>query len=132
MDTVILCAIAAAYLLKILILEKRMSHEGPFLFNRIVVVNGHTQRASLFDLIRRVFGAYHIEEGENYTKWILKTSSLGEVWTCPWCLSFWSSIPFTVAAFINLDYENYFIFVIHLFICFVAAFLYQVSEYVDQ
>lgn len=107
----LLLGIPATYVLHALLLQEKDSHEGPFPLNknRFVIFKydrtrdeWHYQRVALFDVIRRVFGAYDVEKeelsgGTAVENWIVKEgSALGQVWTCPFCLSFWISLLFSV------------------------------------
>lgn len=137
MDSLILLliviGIASAYFLSIMILEAKESHEGPILIrNRFVSIKGEIQRASIFDLIRRCLFAFHVMKQENNTYlWVLKNTPFGEVWTCPRCLSFWTTIPFTTFFFTitNIDPLNLFsVITVHLALSFTSLFLYRLIE----
>ena len=93
----LLMGIPSAYIVHVMILKPKISHEGPFPIKRRVIFlfdEGleHSQKAALFDVIRRIFGAYHVTENG----WIVKTNALGEVWSCPTCLSFWAALLFSI------------------------------------
>lgn len=84
-------AFALAYLVKVLMLEEKEDHEGPWpaLFGRVYFPESeHLQRVALFDRIRRIFGVYIIEDN----LWTVNEAR-AELWTCPVCLSFWVALP---------------------------------------
>ena len=99
----IILGIAAAYPLNALILERKMSHEGPFKSkNRTVTflmetgedgitLGIHKQRVCLWDWIRRIDGVYDVKGDEWYVN-----AWRAERWTCPFCLSFWISFFFSL------------------------------------
>ncbi|APU89039.1 hypothetical protein Rctr85_010 [Virus Rctr85] len=58
----------------------------------------YTQPVTLFDWVRRLFGAYAVQRVSDdpvEEVWYVKDERM-EVWTCPVCLSFWLSLVPTV------------------------------------
>lgn len=93
---VIICGVAAAYPLRSLILIERDDHEGPFRSKTLFVrfpSTGHVQRVALFDWIRRLTGVYEVTGVE----WVVRegTTQVERI-TCPFCLSWWASLPFSI------------------------------------
>lgn len=97
---ILIFSIANGYILNWLYLQKRTSHEGIFKSKTLKVVfpqhdDGfeiepeHIQRVAFPDYVRRVFGAYDIKADN----WVV--SEKAEVFTCRFCLSFWTSIIFS-------------------------------------
>ena len=86
------------YLTKILLLEPKDSHEGPFIqVGKHVIFpmpdhRVHVQRFSLFDQIRYWCGAY-FRDGH---KFFVRNDWRTELWTCPFCLSLWLAFLFTI------------------------------------
>lgn len=96
----LLLGIPAAYLIQVLLLVERESHEGPFRSEEKRVRfpdSDHTQQVALFDWVRRLFGAY-IVDGNYWTVHPVRSQR----WTCSVCLSFWTafvfSIPYTLSS----------------------------------
>lgn len=92
-----------AYLVGAFLLKRKSSHEGPFATPLKVVyfeaeqwgddqLPAHTQRVALFDWIRRFFGVYRVEG----RVWKVRDDWRSEVWTCPFCLSFWMAFLFSL------------------------------------
>lgn len=142
--TAALLGIPATYVLRALLLEEKISHEGPFrsktrwvIFEqpspysdgrRLPWEASFHQRVALFDWIRRLFGVYSVE-GDH---WFIRQHWLAELWTCPFCLSFWTSFLFSVPyALHTLDARSGAIFlfqfvVVHLMISIVSQVLYKI------
>lgn len=90
----LVAALALAYLVRVLLLQEKEDHEGPWPSSvKKVYFSGseHLQRVALFDHLLRLFGAYKAE-GSLWTV----NEPRAEVWQCPVCLSFWLSLPFSV------------------------------------
>lgn len=93
--------IGAAFLTNAFLLEEKESHEGPFIVPGLLIrfgETGHLQRFSLFDAIRYVLGVYLYKPNGGIIS--TRDNWWYEMWTCPDCLSFWASLPFTVALFL--------------------------------
>lgn len=104
---VLLAGIAAAYFTRVFLFQEKISHHGPFpskkRFVRSMIRQGdtviqHQQPVTLFDWVRRLTTrCYDIAEpddlGDIY--WYTRPARM-EMWTCPTCLSFWMSFPFTL------------------------------------
>lgn len=112
MDTgilILICGLASGYLTRSLLLEKKESHEGLFLSKGRWVrfppdEDGeiHQQRFALPDFIRLIFLAYTVKRPYFYVH-----ERRSQVWSCPFCLSFWAS-TFIVSIIImggDLDYQ---------------------------
>lgn len=90
----VLLGIPAAYLLRVLLLDEMDSHEGPFQSARRTVKfpdSGHEQSVALWDWLRRPFGVYEVK-GDT---WVVRLKR-AERFTCPFCLSFWTSLVLSV------------------------------------
>lgn len=90
------------YIVRALLLEEKTSHEGPFLFKNLHILfpaTNHIQRAGLFDVIRRLGGAYR-RDPDVLNAWVVDENR-SQVWTCPFCLSFWLSLVFSVPLIIS-------------------------------
>ena len=89
----------ASYFMKCMILEPKEDHFGFLKSSKSVVVfaeSGHEQPVVFWDHIRRIFGAYVIYDSAP-DKWIVEVNrTKTERFTCPFCLSFWTAIPFTI------------------------------------
>jgi hypothetical protein len=91
--------LALAYIVKVMLLEEKEDHEGPWpsAVKKVYFQKAeHIQRVALFDYIRRIFGAYHVS-GDLWTV----NEGRAEVWTCPTCLSFWLAMPFSFILFLS-------------------------------
>lgn len=130
--TAFLLGVPATYVLRALFLERKDGHEGPFRSDTYdvyfpereskdgVIQLEHYQPVSLFDRIRRVFGAYKIEGG----RWIVLEGGAADRFTCAYCLSFWTAFLFSVP-FTLID-QNYLLFpVYHFGIAIVSLFIYR-------
>jgi hypothetical protein len=123
--TVVLFATANAYITQYLLLTKKDSHFGflPSKSKQIVFpeqakqgfqVPEHRQPVTPVDHLRRLFGAYTIQNDE----WVV--SNYADVWTCQFCLSFWTSFIWSIAIW-NLYQPGWLIIPIH----FATAFATQ-------
>lgn len=99
---VILSGLAASYIVRALLLRRTRTHMGPFKSERRFVVfydatgvPDHFQPVTLFDWIRRAFGVYSVKKNDNDWLWAVN-DSIAEYFTCPFCFSWWVSLPFTV------------------------------------
>lgn len=101
---IFICAAANGYLTNWLYLQRKTSHEGIFKSKTAKVIflaesDGfevepeHSQMVALPDYIRRFFGAYSVS-GDS---WIV--SKRAEVFTCKFCLSFWTTFIFSILIF---------------------------------
>lgn len=89
-------SLACTYLTRVLLLEKKISHEGPFVLNETFILfqdNNHVQRFAFFDIIRFICGAYKRVPDMPQRVYTLRDTWLAEIWTCHICLSFWTAIP---------------------------------------
>jgi len=144
----LILGIPMAYILRALILEEKVSHEGPFRSPSKTVVfyvyewryndgskmiikrlpepeESHRQKVAMFDWIRRLFGVYEIVGNE----WKVRDHWLTELWTCPFCLSFWVSflfsVPFSIIGFgLTVDALLYWP-VAHFSIAVVSQMIYK-------
>lgn len=94
--------IAGAYILRSLMLVERDSHYGPMQsYTRWVQFpSGHQQPVALFDWIRRLAGVYQVGKSEKFPPewdvWVVVDSEFSERFTCPHCLSWWTSLLFSI------------------------------------
>lgn len=97
-----LFGIPAAYVLHCLLLEEKEGHYGPFRSESkkvIFISSQHEQPVVLWDYLRRIFGVYTVVENQ----WYVEDSKVAvERWTCPFCLSFWLTIPWSIFAILNI------------------------------
>lgn len=105
LELFLIMAVATTYITNVMLLERKTSHFGPFpstkkfLFFHVdydddgAELEMHLQPVTLFDWLRRLFGAYSIK-GDT---WNVRDGALSEVWTCPKCLSFWMALIPAVA-----------------------------------
>lgn len=100
LELFIIFSFSVIYITHILLLERKVSHFGPFPSKTKIIyfplsydeegekIPAHHQPAALFDYIRRLFGVYKV----NKDTWQVVDGSMSERWTCPVCLSFWVAI----------------------------------------
>lgn len=98
--------LAAAYILRSLLLEVKEDHFGPFQdYSRWVrfhkgTSREHLQPVTLFDWIRRFAGVYTVTKdpmtSTDWWWWDVKDGEGSERWTCQHCLSWWTAIPFSL------------------------------------
>ena len=96
---VVVYGIALAWVVRVMLLESKSSHFGPWPSRTAVVYfpeEEHAQPVAFFDRIRRLFGVYTIKDGV----WEVRKLR-AEVWECPICLSLWLAIPFTALLFLS-------------------------------
>lgn len=125
---ILILGAAASYFLKCMLLEEKTNHEGPFPSKHQIVLfsdpeDGHAQRVALFDRIRRLFGVYRVEGTVWYV--IENPGGFTEAFTCFFCLSFWTAIPFTIVLTISVWPMWYMVIVGHFAIATVSALIYQ-------
>jgi hypothetical protein len=97
----LLLGVPASYLLDVMLLQKRSDHEGPFKsWTKRVYFSDtkHDQAVALWDWIRRLARVYDIE-GNIWTV----NANRAERFTCPFCLSFWTSFVLSVPVWIMLN-----------------------------
>jgi hypothetical protein len=105
---VMIASLSVAYVTQFLLLERKDHHEGPFKNRNVVVmfpgtddgeviVYEHKQYAAMQDYFRRFFGAYRVDENG---VWIVTDKA--EVFTCPFCLSFWTTFLASIPVIILL------------------------------
>ena len=120
----VIAGLACSYLVKVLLLEQKISHEGPFVLETTFVFfedTKHVQRFTLFDIIRFIFGAYKRMPGMSGQRiFSPRDHWLAEIWTCPLCLSFWIALPFTALLYFSFHPPAYFIPQIHFAIAFIS------------
>lgn len=124
-------ALACAYIVHCLILVEKDSHEGPFKAkNRLVVFPGsaHVQMVSLFDWVRRIFGVYTLNRKETGKEYWVVNPEAAERWECPFCLSFWAAIPFTIFAFVMLPELRLWIIPVHFALGTASTVFYGMIE----
>lgn len=128
----ILLGFPVYYIVRILLLQQKISHEGPFKSkNKLVlwpstkdgVEYDHIQHVAAFDWLRRLFLVYKIKGNH----WIVKDGWISEVWSCPVCLSFWIAFPFALISaypFAGTGIETLIhIFIAHLTIASTSSIL---------
>lgn len=130
----LLLGVGAEYVLRSLMLMEKDSHEGPFPSDKEVRYvrfesTGHMQKVALFDWIRRLFRVYLIEERFGVEEWVVVDERAAvQRFTCPHCLSWWTSLPFslglTLAAFGSSASFLIWIIPIHLFIAVISQVVY--------
>ncbi len=96
LELIIILTLVNSYLVTVFLLEKKTSHEGPFILPDVYVwfheeEDDHLQRASIFDVVRLLFGVYKYDSPTKILT-VRNRSWLAELWTCPICLSFWMSL----------------------------------------
>lgn len=99
-EIVLLLSLACAYVTKCLVLEEKDTHVGPFKLKSTFILfpqTGHIQEAALFDRIRYLGGAYYTEKVRDdfQTTWNVDPES-SQRFTCPFCLSFWIALLFSI------------------------------------
>lgn len=120
----VLCILADAYLVRILLFDDSTQ---PFESEKKVVRNSYglsgpdTHLVGFFDQVRRGFGAYRIEEGENEIEYWYTTVRI-QLWQCPKCLSFWLTFLFS-GPFIVYTGVWLFAPLVHLALVFCTQFL---------
>lgn len=125
----LLMGVPASYLLSVMILQERNDHYGPFRSKSrtvLFVSSAHEQPVVLFDWIRRLFGTYTIMED----KWIVEESRESvERFTCPFCLSAWIALPFTLIILLTVPLDKpidyLFLFPVHFSIAIVSQLFYR-------
>lgn len=133
LSTVLVAGLACGYLVRILLLEKKISHEGPFVFPNTFVLfrdgSSHIQRFTLFDAIRFLCGAYvRVPEMASQRVYTLRDHWIAELWTCPLCFSFWAAfLPNFLITFI---YHPPFLLqvIMHLAIACLGYLIYDWTE----
>jgi hypothetical protein len=129
---ILIAGIACAYLIRVLLLEQKVSHEGPFVLKETFVLfqdTKHVQRFALFDIIRLVFGAYkRVPEMTAQRVYTLRNFWIAEVWTCPVCLSFWAAFPLSLS--LSFLYHPPFILyvLVHLAIAGIGLLIFRRTE----
>jgi len=122
--TAIFLGIACSYVTKCLLLEPKDGHEGPFKLKKIFILfpgefsdDDHIQQATLFDLIRYLFGVYTRSEESNdfQTIWVVHPER-SERFTCPFCLSFWVATLFTLAFWSVYQFNLLEVIAVHLIV----------------
>lgn len=99
--TAVLLGIPASYLLRVMLLQENDSHEGPFKSKTRTVYfseTKHSQQVALWDWIRRLVRVYDVEGNI----WTVNRES-AERFTCPFCLSFWTSWVISLPAWMLLS-----------------------------
>lgn len=95
----LLCMFAAAYGVVVLLFTS--DADGPFKAEDCFVIDESLDcgQVTVFDRVRRLFGAYRVERKTGVTIWTVFEPRM-EVWRCPKCLGFWLSslvsIPYSV------------------------------------
>lgn len=126
--TILIITIANAYIVQYLLLVKKDSHFG-YLSSSTKVVKfpevrqeiadqvsattpEHKQPVTPIDWLRRLFNAYDVQGNE----WVVTDNA--DVWTCPFCLSFWIAFGSTATVIYLHDVNP----VLLVFIHFAVAF----------
>lgn len=127
--TMLIFAFANAYITQYTLLVKKDSHFGFFpskskmvIFPKqeksndgfVINIPEHRQPVTPIDYFRRFFGAYTVENDE----WTV--TNYADVWTCPFCLSFWTSLLWSFAIYQIYQPQLWMIIPIHFAIAFVA------------
>lgn len=122
---------AVAYCVRVLLFDGSIQ---PFQNLKNYVLDGANDGAGtypvgLFDHVRRLFGAYKIEDANGIEVW--KTTVRMDLWRCPKCLSFWVSFVAS-APFTFLFTEWYAFPVVHLSIVYCVQFLIFVQLWFEE
>lgn len=122
----VLCCATAAYIVRVLLFDEST---GPWESTVAVVYDRvddglYRYSVSLWDRVRRLFGAYRVEDTENGLH-IWHTTVRIALWKCPKCLSFW--VTFLVSGpFIFIAHSPFWLFpVVH----FSMVFFVQLSVF---
>jgi hypothetical protein len=135
-SVIVVSSFGAAYILRILLFD--LHAPGPFESISAFVTGdtGTTRSINLFDRFRRLFGAYRVTERSGLRLWAVWEPRM-QVWYCPKCLSFYSSLPFSVFTVIwavgasSLRDGLMWAVPIHLAIVFLAQLLVFIQMYVE-
>lgn len=123
---------ACAYLVRVLLLEPKTTHEGPFKLKSTFVFfpqSNHVQMFAFFDIIRLFFGVYKWPRKAGFqTIFEVRDSWISEVWTCPVCLSFWAALPFTAIYFLLNSPDPLFLAVFHFAVACWSLLFYRFTE----
>lgn len=117
------------YLTRMLLFVERDNHFGPFpsakKFLTRVVDNYH-QPVTLFDWVRRLtpFNPYEVT-GD---LWVVNERKM-EVWTCPFCLSFWVAFIATAIYGLTMQPNPLLLFTMHFAFASVSAILNYLVDY---
>lgn len=132
LETVFLAALACAYATRVLVLEKKVSHEGPFILKETYVLfqdNNHIQNFGLFDIIRLIFGAYERVKDMPQRVYTPRLEHwTGQLWTCHVCLSWWVALPFSVFILLQYQLPLAHIGIIHFAIASFSAFVNDIGK----
>ncbi len=125
------CGLFAAYLTRMLLFVEKVDHFGPFPSTKLFIHRTRTnyaQQVTLFDWIRRFtpFNPYLIQ-GD---LWVINESRL-EVWSCPFCLSFWTSLIATAAYGFTVQTNPLELVTVHFSISFISMLLNYMVDYVQ-
>lgn len=135
-EIILLLGLAGAYFVRCLLLEEKLSHEGPFKLKSTFILfpdTGHIQNASLFDIIRFVCGAYYKSEDSNDFQTIWEPHpDRSERFTCPHCLSFWSSLLLSLPYVLLFGLSPFEAVVAHFAIATLSTLIYGIVDYVLQ
>ena len=120
------------YLTRSLTFIKKVDHFGPFPSSKkfVTILEDHyNQPVTLFDWIRRLtpFNPYLVT-GD---LWVVNKRKM-EVWTCPFCLSFW--VAFIATAILGLTVQHNLLLLItaHYAIASVSAILNYFVNYLVE
>lgn len=134
--TIIITASAVGYITQYLLLVKKHSHFG-FLPSKskivvfperridgdgfVATIPEHHQPVVPIDYLRRLFGAYKVQDD----RWEVR--SYADVWTCAFCLSFWTSFAGTFVIWQIYKPEWWMLILSHLATAFIAQRLVEIN-----
>ncbi len=120
------------YLTRMLQFVERDNHYGPFPSKTKFVtrpIDNYHQPVTLFDWIRRLTPYWNPYKVQG-SVWTINEQKL-EVWTCPFCLSFWTS--FVATAILGIVVQPHFLelFTAHFAFASVSSILNYLVNYVQ-
>lgn len=118
------------YVTRSLMFTEKVSHYGPFSSSKKFVTrvkNNYHQPVTLFDWIRRLsFNPYEV----NGDLWVIQEKRL-EVWTCPFCLSFWVSFLGSAIFGITVQSNLLELITVHFSLAAMSAIINYLVDYVQ-
>ncbi len=129
---VVIAGLACSYLVRVFLLEQKISYEGPFVLQSTFVLfedTKHIQRFAFFDLIRFICGAYkRVPEITAQRVYTLRNFWIAEIWTCPLCLSFWVAFP--INFILSITHQTSFLLSIetHFAIACISYFIFDRTQ----
>lgn len=125
------CGLFVAYVTRMLTFTEKIDHFGPLPSDKLFIHRARTnyaQPVTLFDWIRRItpFNPYLIQ-GD---LWVIREKRL-EVWSCPFCLSFWTAFLGTAILGFTVQSSPLELVTVHFSIAFISTFLNYLVNYVQ-